>query len=92
MLLLFFEKFSEWVELVPLRTATADILKKAFRDRVMARFGTPKMLVTDNGVQFASRTFTKFLAELGVKPQFTARHQRVTSDLTIPIQDNTLPN
>ena len=38
--------------------------EEAFRERIFARFGTPKMLVTDNGVQVSSRAFTRFLAEL----------------------------
>ena len=46
MILTFFDKFSKWVELVPLQTAPADSLKKAFRDR----FGTSKMVVMDNGL------------------------------------------
>ena len=72
MLLFFFDKFSKWVEMIPLRTAAADTLKKAFRERILARFETPKIVVTDNGVQFTSRAFTRFLAEVGVQHQLTA--------------------
>ena len=71
-LLVFLDKFSKWVEMVPLRTATAETLKKAFRERIIARFGVPKVMVTDNGVQFTSRCFTKYLEELGIRHQFTA--------------------
>ena len=50
--LVFFDKIFKWVELVPLRMATVDTLKKVFRDCIVGRFVTPKILVTDNGVQF----------------------------------------
>ena len=72
MLLVFHDKFSKWVELVPLRKATAETLIKGFRESILARFGVPKMLVTDNGVQFASKIFRQFLTDLGVQQQFTA--------------------
>ncbi|KAM8715068.1 hypothetical protein ACLKA7_002162 [Drosophila subpalustris] len=52
--------------------ATAAALQKAFRERILARFGVPKVLITDNGAQFTSRTFKNFLQDLGVKHQYTA--------------------
>jgi len=57
---------------VPLRRETADSLKKAFSDRIIARYGVPKVVITDNGVQFASRILKSFLAEMGIRQQFTA--------------------
>jgi len=66
------DRFSKWTELVTLRTATVETLQKAFKDRIIARFGAAKVLITDNGVQFASRAFKKFLSDTGVKPQLTA--------------------
>ncbi len=72
MLLVFFDRFSKWVELVPLRKATAQGVVKAFRERILARFGTPKVLITDNGSQFTSRILQKYLQGIGVQQQFTA--------------------
>jgi transposase len=71
-ILIFFDKFSKWTEIVPLRQATTDGVKRAFRERILARYGVPKVLVTDNGVQFNSRPFQRFLQDLGVRQQFTA--------------------
>ncbi|KAL7725468.1 hypothetical protein ACLKA6_017759 [Drosophila palustris] len=48
--------------------ATAAALQKA----ILARFGVPKVLITDNGAQFTSRTFKNFLQDTGVKHQYTA--------------------
>lgn len=72
MLLVFYDKFSKWTEFVPLRSATTDTAIRGFRERILARYGVPKILVTDNGTQFTSRKFKQFLADLGIKQQFTA--------------------
>jgi len=47
-------------------------LQKALRERIFARFGVPKVLIRDSGVQFASRAFKKFLGDMGIEQQFTA--------------------
>jgi len=72
MLLVMIERYSKWTELVVLRSATAKSLKKAFRERIIARYGVPKVIIKDNGVQFASRILKSFLAEMGISHQFTA--------------------
>lgn len=72
MLLVFTDKFSKWVELVPLRKATSASLQVAFRERIIARFGVPKQIITDNGAQFTARSFTKYLHEIGVAHRCTA--------------------
>jgi len=50
----------------------AESLKKPFKERIIARYGVPKIVITDNGVQFSSKIFKSFLAEMGAKQQFTA--------------------
>nr|XP_041632108.1 uncharacterized protein LOC121502491 [Drosophila kikkawai] len=72
MLLVFFDSFTKWVELVPLRKATTTTLIQAFRERIIGRFGAPKKLVCDNGTQFTSKAFRGFLREMGVELQYTA--------------------
>jgi len=66
MLLVMIDRLSKWTELVPLRSATEESFKKAFRERIIARYGVPKVVITDNGVQLASRIFKSFLAEMGI--------------------------
>ncbi|KAL7724489.1 hypothetical protein ACLKA6_007318 [Drosophila palustris] len=61
-----------WVELIPLKRATAALLQTAFRERILSRFGVPKTFVCDNGVQFTSRNFQAFLVSLGIEVQHTA--------------------
>nr|XP_041631999.1 uncharacterized protein LOC121502446 [Drosophila kikkawai] len=72
MLLVFLDAFSKWVELVPLRKATATHLERAFRERILSRFGVPRTFVCDNGTQFTGRSFQKFCQSLGMELQHTA--------------------
>ncbi|KAM8718738.1 hypothetical protein ACLKA7_001451 [Drosophila subpalustris] len=39
MLLVFFDAFTKWVELIPLRKATSAHLERAFRENILIRFG-----------------------------------------------------
>lgn len=72
MLLVIMDRFSKWTELIPLRKATTDGLIKGCRERIVSRYGVPKMIITDNGAQFTSAKWEKFLKEMGIKHQLTA--------------------
>lgn len=72
MLLVIIDRFTKWTEIIPLRKATAENLIKAFRERILARFGVPKLAITDNGSQFISKVFQKYMEEIGVNLQYTA--------------------
>lgn len=72
MLLVFFDRFSKWTELIPLRKATAEHVIKGFRERILSRYGVPKILITDNGSQYTSRVFRTYLEQIGVHHQMTA--------------------
>lgn len=72
MALVFVDKYSKWTEIIPLRQATTPALIRAFRERILGRFGAPKVLITDNGKQFVSRQFRQFLEEIGTRQQSTA--------------------
>ncbi|XP_046868357.1 uncharacterized protein LOC124461605 [Drosophila willistoni] len=45
--------------MVPLRKATSVALEKVFRERIWARFGNPRTLVSNNGTQFTSKNPTE---------------------------------
>jgi len=71
-LLVFFDTFTKWVELIPLRKATTATLIRALRERLIIHFGAPKNLVCDNGSQFTSKALKDFLKKTELKPQFAA--------------------
>lgn len=41
--------------------ATAEGIIKTFKNRILSRFGVPKVFITANGAQFQSRAFKRFL-------------------------------
>jgi len=57
---------------VPLRSATAKSVKTAFEERIIAKYGVPKVVISDNGVKFASHIFKSFLTDIRNTQQFTA--------------------
>jgi len=72
MLLVFHDIFSKWVELIPLRKATAAQVQKVFRERILGRVGIPRKFVCDNGTQFTSRILKEYFHTIGVEIQYTA--------------------
>lgn len=50
--LIIVESFSKWIELVPLKELNAKNVAAAFRERVLARFGRPVEVTTDNGSEY----------------------------------------
>ena len=71
-LLVFLDTFSGWIECFPLREAAADAMRCADKAlTVFCRWGFPRMIVSDNGPQFASKVWTDVMKKLGVKAVFT---------------------
>eukprot|EP00873_Tetraselmis_striata_P043438 jgi/Tetstr1/463702/TSEL_008561.t1 len=61
------EHFSKWIELVPVRDLEASTTAKAFHERVLARYGAPVEVVTDNGTGYQG-AFREQLERHGIQP------------------------
>ena len=59
------EAFSKWIDLVPMIDLTAEAVTRAFRERVLARFGRPVEVTTDNGAEYKAE-FHMMCQELGI--------------------------
>jgi len=73
------QKLLAMIDRFPLRSATAESLKKAFRERIIARYGVPKVVITDNGVQLESQKNPSERENRTVKTmiaQFAGQNQR----------------
>ena len=57
------DKFTKWVEVMPVPRQTAQAAIK-FIEGIVYRFGVPNRIITDNGSQFTSRSFLNFCEEL----------------------------
>ena len=58
--------FTRWVECVPIRKANARTILKEFKERVVLRFGTPEVFLSDNGTEFKNKAVEEYLAGIGV--------------------------
>lgn len=50
---------SRWIELFPLKVATAEACARCLIDEIILRYGTPRRVISDNGPQFVSNIMQK---------------------------------
>ena len=65
-ILVFEDLFTRWVECVPIRKANARTILKEFSERIVLRFGTPEVFLSDNGTEFKNKAVDEYLEEVGV--------------------------
>ena len=70
-LLVAVDKFTKWIEAVPVRNQKAETAVQFFRG-ITCRFGMPHSIVTDNGTNFDSKKFRKFCDDGGIKLKFAS--------------------
>ena len=63
------DKFTKWIEAVPVTSADAASVV-SFIKGIVFRFGVPNSIVTDNGSNFTSREFKEYCEEVGIKLHF----------------------
>ncbi|GBO46061.1 Transposon Ty3-I Gag-Pol polyprotein [Araneus ventricosus] len=68
------DRFSNWMEAIPLDNISADTVARAFYSNWIARFGTPHKLITDRGTQFRSETLQTLSKICGIKLQHTTAY------------------
>ena len=72
--LIIVDAFSKWIDLVPLTELTASAVAAAFEERVLARFGRPVEVTTDNGSEYKAE-FHRLCQDLGIEHRtITAGH------------------
>jgi hypothetical protein len=70
-LLVMQDRLSKWLELAALRKATSANVVAKVRQRIILRYGCPETIISDNGRQFVSRHFCKFLKDCGIQHRKT---------------------
>ena len=61
-----------WAEAIPIPNKTNKCVWEAIQLHILARYGLPSVLLTDNGGEFTADAFRKWLAECGVKHKTTS--------------------
>ena len=54
------EYFTKWIEAIPTRRATEAVIMDFLEENILARFGCPKRIVTNNAHDFKSKKMTSF--------------------------------
>ncbi|KMQ87492.1 retrovirus-like pol polyprotein [Lasius niger] len=65
-LLLIQDLFTKWIECCPLRKANGKKIREAIAYLVINRWGTPRVLLTDNGTEFVNRDLKALAEEFGI--------------------------
>lgn len=68
------DAFSKFVRIQPMRSATSKGVIQYMKDHIFHTFGVPNTIISDNGKQFTSEVFKKFLETYGVKLWLTSRY------------------
>jgi transposase InsO family protein len=70
-LLVAVDKFSKWIEAVPVTNQEATTSVKFF-ESIVYRYGVPNNIITDNGTNFTSGEFQEFAKNLGIKIKYAS--------------------
>ncbi|GFW69604.1 uncharacterized protein TNCV_489481 [Trichonephila clavipes] len=87
-ILIITDHFSKWLEVIPLKKASAKIIADTLFENYTSRYGAPVKIISDNGPQFISEIFEHLNNRLGIqhvktvvyRPQ-SNRTERVDHDL-----------
>lgn len=60
------DRFTKWVQCRPIRSPTARAASQALYEEVIARFGCPQTVISDNGTHFTGTAFKDLLEELHI--------------------------
>jgi len=70
-LLVMQDRFSKWIELKPLRRATAPAVTRAIAEEIIHRHGCPDQIISDNGTQLKSAQLAELLREFHIEHRTT---------------------
>ena len=62
--------FTKWVEAEPLANIRDVDVKKFIWRNIVTRFGIPRTLISDNGLQFDKKAFRRYCCELGITNRY----------------------
>ena len=66
-LLTMIDRYSRWIEIIPIPNIRAETVVKAFFENWIARYGVPNIITTDRGTQFTSELHQAFISLLGAQ-------------------------
>ena len=70
-LLVAVDKFTKWVEAMPVTNQKGKTAVKSF-ESIVYRFGVPHSIITDNGSNFISKEFQELCENLGINVSYAS--------------------
>ena len=70
-LLVGMDYFTKWVEAEPLANIRDVDAKKFVWKNTVTQFGVPRTLISDNGLQFDSKSFRRYCYDLGITNRYS---------------------
>lgn len=58
--------FTKWVEAIPVKNATSEIVCRFLKENIISRYGVPFKIVTDNAATFSSFEISQFCFEYSI--------------------------
>ena len=71
-----------WAEAIPIASKKAETVQEAFLSNIVARYGIPHILISDNGGEFTGTAFEKWLREFGVSHRLTSPYHPQCNGMT----------
>jgi hypothetical protein len=59
--------FTKWIEVVPTRNSTHQVVMKFLYENILSRFDCPKRLVTDNVTSFKAEELVNMCESMGIQ-------------------------
>ena len=78
-LAVFVDYFTRWVELYPLRKATAETVSRVLTEEILTRWGVPHFILSDQGSQFVSAVFRETCAKWNLRQKLTTAYHPQTN-------------
>ena len=63
--------FTKWVEDEPLANIRDVVAKRFIWKNIITRFGVPHTFISDNGLQFDSKSFKRYCCDLGITNRYS---------------------
>ena len=72
MILMCTDAYSKYVEIVPIKNKTAEVVAEAFWARWICRYGVPIQLISDRGLEFTNSVINRLSTRLGIDKRLTS--------------------
>jgi len=71
-----------WAEAIAIASKKAETVQEAFMEHIVARYGIPSVIISDNGGEFTSTNFEAWLRELGISHHLTSPYHPQANGMT----------